>query len=301
MDLEKRIEALEQELDVLKNQIQATLLDIREQLLTHAHSALRANDLPPHQGAVPGVTNAAPVEEHPHHYEDEFPEAEGRAAVRKVARGSEDRTPIDWEAMHELEEWTARKIQELGPARTRQLIEVYAEKGRFSPHVADILVEFVMLTADSQRQKQKSRQNQARTRSTNAASTNAAPPAPAQRPNQQTWPANPTNYPAPGIDLGWLDGAQDDWSQPQGKQPQQRRTSAHKAARADSSETEPHRPGKPKKQPEQPVTVRAVDRAPAPEPEDFDSDDRHQNMVLRLIAGVSSAGIGMKRRRDDNG
>jgi hypothetical protein len=42
MNLEQRVQALEQELAILKNQIQATLLDIREQVLNNSYPALRA-------------------------------------------------------------------------------------------------------------------------------------------------------------------------------------------------------------------------------------------------------------------
>ncbi len=44
MDLEQRVQALEQELQILKNQIQATLLDIREQVLNNTYPALRAEE-----------------------------------------------------------------------------------------------------------------------------------------------------------------------------------------------------------------------------------------------------------------
>ncbi len=45
MELEQRVALLEQEINVLKNEIQATLLDIEEQILTGAYPALRAADL----------------------------------------------------------------------------------------------------------------------------------------------------------------------------------------------------------------------------------------------------------------
>jgi hypothetical protein len=45
MDLEQRMQALEQELAILKNQIQATLLDIREQVLNNSYPALRAENV----------------------------------------------------------------------------------------------------------------------------------------------------------------------------------------------------------------------------------------------------------------
>lgn len=45
MDLEHRVAALEQELQILKNQIQATLLDIREHLLNNTYPALKAEEV----------------------------------------------------------------------------------------------------------------------------------------------------------------------------------------------------------------------------------------------------------------
>ena len=47
MDLERRVEALEKELQILKAQIQATLLDIQEQILTNAYPSLRAENAAP--------------------------------------------------------------------------------------------------------------------------------------------------------------------------------------------------------------------------------------------------------------
>ena len=45
MDLEHRVEVLEQELQILKSQIQATLLEIQEQVLTSAYPVLRADEV----------------------------------------------------------------------------------------------------------------------------------------------------------------------------------------------------------------------------------------------------------------
>lgn len=53
MKLESRVEALELELKILKNEIQATLLEIREQILNHYYPELRAEEppLPPARGS----------------------------------------------------------------------------------------------------------------------------------------------------------------------------------------------------------------------------------------------------------
>ena len=46
MKIESRVEALEHELKILKNEIQATLLEIREQVLNHYYPELRASEPP---------------------------------------------------------------------------------------------------------------------------------------------------------------------------------------------------------------------------------------------------------------
>jgi hypothetical protein len=45
VELEQRVQALEQELKLLKNEVQATLLDIQEQLLSRRYPALRAAEV----------------------------------------------------------------------------------------------------------------------------------------------------------------------------------------------------------------------------------------------------------------
>jgi hypothetical protein len=55
VDLEHRVKVLEQELEILKNQVQATLLDIQEQLLSSYHPALRAD----HVNALDGLAEVA--------------------------------------------------------------------------------------------------------------------------------------------------------------------------------------------------------------------------------------------------
>lgn len=52
MDLEHRVQMLEEEVQILKNQIQATLLDIQEHLLTNKYPALRADS-----AAVPEISS----------------------------------------------------------------------------------------------------------------------------------------------------------------------------------------------------------------------------------------------------
>jgi len=64
MDLEKRVEQLEQELEILKNQIQTTLLAIQEHVLSNTYPALRA----PERGI-----ESTPAEVVPGHSEEPAP------------------------------------------------------------------------------------------------------------------------------------------------------------------------------------------------------------------------------------
>lgn len=180
MKLEQRVQALEQEvqslqneLQLLKNQIQATLLDIREQLLTNAYPSLRADQLPPAgpPSLAKVVTSARvqPAGESSQAYEEETP----APTVRRVSLNDNGKasavtaTPIiapphpngnnhnqppsgetDWSNFDQIEEWTLNNLEKLGVARTRRLVELYAEKGRFSPEIRDTLLHFIGVYED---------------------------------------------------------------------------------------------------------------------------------------------------------
>ncbi|MBI5958727.1 MAG: hypothetical protein HY866_08330 [Chloroflexi bacterium] len=60
MNLEQRVQALELELQILKNQVQATLLDIREQLLNNTYPALQAENPAPVQSPAPAPVPPTP-------------------------------------------------------------------------------------------------------------------------------------------------------------------------------------------------------------------------------------------------
>lgn len=83
MDLEKRVEQLEQELEILKNQIQTTLLAIQEHVLSNTYPALRA----PERGM-----GSAPAEVVPSHTEEPTPPP---PSPRKQIKLASDITPED--------------------------------------------------------------------------------------------------------------------------------------------------------------------------------------------------------------
>lgn len=239
MDLEQRVAMLEQELQILKNQIQATLLDIQEHLLTNAYPALRAEgefsqepppvktvsasdnapeqdgqpnaphltpcpesqlvrqisleDLEPEYEAYESPTQPAPpanlreyqrrtdVDYDPPPAQYAEPDADFNPARRQYRMDSSPRngnhhgvgpkvtpfvvdndllsgaaqndvpiTEADWATLEQLEEWTARRIRELGPHRTRELIKQYAADGHIPPNLRDSLLQLVVIIADEE-------------------------------------------------------------------------------------------------------------------------------------------------------
>src|SRR5687768_11118920 len=64
MKIENRVEALEHELKILKNEIQNTLLEIREQVLNHYYPELRAEETPqPASRPSPRTASALKINE----------------------------------------------------------------------------------------------------------------------------------------------------------------------------------------------------------------------------------------------
>jgi hypothetical protein len=47
--------------------------------------------------------------------------------------------PVDWEALSRQTDWTIQTVRKLGPERTRQLIELYTQRGLVSEGVGAIL------------------------------------------------------------------------------------------------------------------------------------------------------------------
>ncbi|MBE0689553.1 MAG: hypothetical protein IH587_05455 [Anaerolineae bacterium] len=211
MKLEQRVQSLEQELALLKGQIQATLLDIQEQMLKRSYPSLQADDEAPDSspardaqsikvmtartapaehpeshfaGSPPGVQSAAaPVVRQisanaPYEPEDDFEEPVYAPPIRRAANNGSGARPVpppayqapetereiieppqasvlrarptptdrDW---IELEKWVAHKVEQLGVARTQELIDFYAEQARFTEDERDMLLEFASLYDDN--------------------------------------------------------------------------------------------------------------------------------------------------------
>lgn len=157
MDLEKRVQELEQELLILKNQIQTTLLDIQGQLLTQTYPALRSN-APTQPAAVPTPESthhqAAPVSSYTPPPANDSPADTGTIKVRKVSLNDvmpqAQEPPRQPEPEYEPDEiadtdqyrrWVMEQLQETGVKRTRDLIRNYAQEGLIPPEIRDELLQ----------------------------------------------------------------------------------------------------------------------------------------------------------------
>ncbi len=145
MESEQRIQALEQEVQILKTQIQSILLDIQTHLLTNAYPALRGH-------------HTASSSNEDEEDDDEYDRAAPAVKVHKVS--SNNTAPKKEKALppvspaepmmaslDEQQEWVLQNMQDLGVNRTRELIESYTQKRRFTPEVSDTLMRFTDMYA----------------------------------------------------------------------------------------------------------------------------------------------------------
>lgn len=164
-DIENRLAILEQEFDVLKNQIQMTLLEIQEQVLTNAYPELRSNGTQPaqrshHQPEAPIQSVSLNQEPEPENKPNiirmvnvneptraPVSEPQPQPTKKKVTpveskRHEETDSLADFE---QYEEWIANKVEKFGVARTRKLVKVYAKQGHLSIPAAKRLLSFLSL------------------------------------------------------------------------------------------------------------------------------------------------------------
>ena len=160
MEAEQRIQALEQEVQILKTQIQSILLDIQAHLLTNAYPALRGSN----------HTSGSASSEEDEDDDDEYDRAAPPPKVKKVSNstakaekaangtGKAEKASKKAQAaaqpaepvmasLAEQQEWVLEHIQSIGVSGTRDLIESYTAKRRFSPEVSDALMRFTDMYA----------------------------------------------------------------------------------------------------------------------------------------------------------
>lgn len=255
MNLERRVQMLEQEVEILKNQVQETLLDIKEKVLTQTYPSLRAE------------SNAQPAENNIHHnnghggggYQQTQDYEPDRSPVRQVssrpqepsrqptnhhqnaqnkvvplevlgntrqnganALQPEPKAQVDWERLEALEQWTLNKIERIGVNRTYKLLKYYLEQERIDRDTFDALVSVLKLYAKPRKKKQNS--------------------------------------------------------------------SKQAASKASSRQSAPRKSSQPQRRSRPDPKREILD-------EDEDEDDGRQNLILRLIAGVSNASVGVSKSK----
>lgn len=166
MDLEHRVKMLEQEVKILKNQVQKTLLDIQEQILIHYHPALRAEDttLPDTDAASLESSLAkqqksrnGPIGSENGTFDEE--EATRPPNVRKVSleeiravqAATESQPPsstpvkTDWDVLGELTKWVDESVKRLGVERTRKVVEMRDSRGALTTEEKETVLQLISL------------------------------------------------------------------------------------------------------------------------------------------------------------
>lgn len=153
MELERRVKTLEQEMKILKSQIQKTLLDIQEEVLIHYYPALRAesNDLPAdiekrraraERTASRNERRSAMESLMPETSESSEPtaiktttlaEIRGRQNggtrrdglhAEQAAEAGGDGVASGWSRFAQLAAWAETSVERVGLARTQKLVEM---------------------------------------------------------------------------------------------------------------------------------------------------------------------------------
>jgi len=157
MALEDRVKALEYELNVLKNEIHSTLLDIQEQILTHYYPSLRAEQPSPSEGVLRAVDSILTdrVRETPEErsttlsskvpFHGMRPAPEGSFTSRDAQPSRRPAEGTGWATFAELVEWMGHSVEKIGEERTRKVIEGYAKGGRIPAGPRDTLLQLLSL------------------------------------------------------------------------------------------------------------------------------------------------------------
>lgn len=160
MELERRVKTLEQEMKILKNQIQTTLREIQEQVLTHYYPSLRSDS----------YTNKPTKEETQAAQHDAVEDSGSFASLPKVKLVSLDEirhkqtqtAPLSAEPengtariektigndMVELAYWIGDNVIELGSEKTGRMIEMKVEDGSISAAAKDKLFQLLSMFGD---------------------------------------------------------------------------------------------------------------------------------------------------------
>jgi hypothetical protein len=263
MNAEQRIQALEQELEILKNQIQVSLLDIQEYLLTNAYPALRSD------AGQPPVNNTNVVDQRALSVSSVEVNTEKSERDPKASRGAstegthtpqmvKQATP----SLAELQRWAMQQIGKMGVEGTQELIRMYAQHRHFTPETADTLLDFTDLYKAS---------------------------------NEATLPSRPAGMVIPARSVAPQPKAQSTGA----RQTAPAKPSAPPKSNADQNTSPLKKVAKTVVRKTQEM-IRAAPPAP-PEPPADQRDDLSSSTVLRLIAGIQNAGAGVRWKKKEDG
>jgi len=141
-ELEKRIQRMEEDLSILKNQIRNTLLDIQEQLAANYHPSLRAS-----RSAATRTPGASP---------DGSEEQAGPPKVKQVSldesraaggAGANRDVSVGVGLLTSLMKWARNSVAAIGPLHTRQVLEAYATDGQLSEQLVERVVSLTALSS----------------------------------------------------------------------------------------------------------------------------------------------------------
>ncbi len=164
MNLENRVEVLEHELKILKNEIEGTLLEIQSQVLIHYYPDLRAEDLTPPQDVVlaatartmnqkSGFSEAAPAQL-PSRSNGITNMQMKEVSLREFAQDAlppamaadEAGTQLGPVALAHLAKWVDYAIAQVGKAQTTAVVEAYADAS--SDAIQAALHQFIELSTE---------------------------------------------------------------------------------------------------------------------------------------------------------
>ncbi|MFN8375907.1 MAG: hypothetical protein U0694_23920 [Anaerolineae bacterium] len=262
MNTDKRVEALEQEIALLKAQIQTILLDIQEQLLTNAYPTLRAEDVTPPQPPNSNFDNPNVRKVTSENFQGN--NSNGQARVQPSTR--QDHGPRD--SLSDDPDQTRWQ----NPLRQMHLTEDPMEEQDQADNFPVVRNVGKAQRADVQHYAARPAPQSARQTEVPYTPAHATPTGQPKKPV-----ANESRMSQPV-----KAAAQPSVQEPSTKQPKPK--------------TQPKSP--PKKAPQ---SSKLVNKKPQQEASKNDNEPQKSNMVLRLIAGVQNAGAGITRKKNNYG
>jgi hypothetical protein len=185
MSLEKRIETLEHEMKILKNEIESTLLEIQNQILIHYYPSLRAEEsTSPKEISLSAETPLADNRDEAQRKEivgrrsvnndaytgprtrevslDEITEKPKQASMLRIEQAAPAKAaPVPWPetmisqaALTHIAQWVNDAVEKIGKVAAQNMIESHAGTEHCTPEVKDVLLQFISLSEEENPTKQ---------------------------------------------------------------------------------------------------------------------------------------------------